>query len=91
MLILVYVLLFFPKIIWSQTPPVLTATGDQYYCPLSQQNIVTSFNIANPSNVEIKNIYIQISDGYVRGEDILKLNGTFSNVSSSIFSQLITS
>jgi hypothetical protein len=30
---------------YSQTPPTLTAVGNQYYCPQSQQNIVTDFNI----------------------------------------------
>ncbi|MBP8792559.1 MAG: T9SS type B sorting domain-containing protein [Lutibacter sp.] len=68
--------------------PTLTATGNQYYCPLSLQNIATSFSITNPDNVEIKNIYIQISSGYVIGQDILKLNGTNPNVSASTFNIL---
>ena len=72
----------------SQTPPTLTAVGNQYYCPQSEQNIVTGFSITNPSNVEIKTIYIQISTGYVRGEDILKLNGNIPNINASAFNSL---
>jgi len=84
-LILVYVLLFFPKISWAQTPPILTATGDQYYCPLEEMKIVTDFNIVNPSNVPIKTVYIQISAGYVNGQDILKYVGTNPNITASTF------
>jgi gliding motility-associated-like protein len=73
---------------YSQTPPTLTAVGNQYYCPQSEQNIVTGFSITNPSNVEIKAIYIQISTGYVRGEDILKLNGNIPNINASTFNSL---
>ncbi|MBI9040963.1 T9SS type B sorting domain-containing protein [Lutibacter sp.] len=74
--------------IYSSTPPTLTAAGNQYYCPQSQQNIVTDFNITNPDNAEIKSIYIQISSGYQRGEDILKLNGTVANIAVSSFDSL---
>ena len=52
--------------IWSQNiPPVLTATGDQYYCPQGQMNVVTDFNIVDPDDTEIEAIYIQISTGYI--------------------------
>ncbi|UMB59632.1 T9SS type B sorting domain-containing protein [Lutibacter sp. A80] len=56
----------------SDTPPVVTATGDQSYCPLSKINIVTDFNIAGGSD-QIEAIYIQISKGYDKDYDILKL------------------
>lgn len=73
---------------WAQSPPELTASGDQVYCPLSQIKIVTNFNITNPDNVQIKAIYIQISTGYVRGEDQLILLGTHPNITAQPFNNL---
>ena len=63
-------------------PPVLSAEGDQAYCAVSEQNIVTEFSIENNSGSTITAIYIQISFGYVRGEDVLRLTGSH-NISSS--------
>ena len=63
-------------------PPVLSSEGDQAYCALSEQNIVTEFSIENNSGSTITAIYIQISLGYVRGEDVLRLTGSH-NISSS--------
>ena len=54
--------------------PVITATGNQTYCPLSSVNIVNSIYITDPDDTGTDAIYIQISSGYVNGEDILKLN-----------------
>jgi len=73
---------------WAQTPPELTASGNQFYCPLSQMPIVTGFTISNPDNVQIKAIYIQISTGYVRGEDQLILLGTHPNITAQPFNNL---
>ena len=63
-------------------PPVLSAEGDQAYCALSEQNIVTEFSIENNSGSTITAIYIQISLGYVPVEDVLRLTGSH-NISSS--------
>ena len=63
-------------------PPVLSAEGDQAYCAVSEQNIVTEFSIENNSGSTITAIYIQISLGYVPGEDVLRLTGSH-NISSS--------
>ena len=70
---------------WSQTnlPPTITATGDQFYCPLSQINIALDFNIIDPDNTLIDAVFIQISTGYTQGEDVLKYLGTNSNINSS--------
>ncbi|HSQ46885.1 MAG TPA: T9SS type B sorting domain-containing protein [Lutibacter sp.] len=75
---------------WAQTPPTLTAvnTGAEIYCPQSELPIVTSFNIENPDDVEIKAVYIQISTGYVRGEDLLDLSGTNTNITAQPFISL---
>ena len=37
----------------STTPPTLTASGDQYYCPLEEINIVTDFDIVNTGSIVI--------------------------------------
>ena len=54
--------------------PVLTATGNQAYCPGSPMDIVTDFNIVDPDDTSINAIYIQISSGYENGEDVLSLS-----------------
>ena len=64
-------------------PPNIEATGDQFYCPLSQINVTTSFNIIDPDDTEIDAIYIQISTGYVQGQDLLQLTGSHPNIVSS--------
>ena len=59
---------------WSQDiPPKIIATGDQPYCPMSQIKIATSFDIIDPSMTEIRSLYIQISEGYITGQEVLIL------------------
>ena len=60
--------------------PTVTATGNQIYCPQSQQNIVSSFDITDPDSTNTSGFYIQISTGYVVGEDQLILTGTHPNI-----------
>ena len=64
-------------------PPVVTAVGDQIYCPQTQQNIVTDFDIVDPDSSTTTGFYIQISTGYVLGQDQLILTGSHSNINSS--------
>lgn len=54
--------------------PIITATGNQQYCPLTSVNIVTDFDILDPDDVGTNAIYIQISSGYFKGDDKLTLN-----------------
>ncbi|MCB0443456.1 MAG: hypothetical protein KDC50_05345, partial [Flavobacterium sp.] len=63
--------------------PILIATGNQIYCPGSQLNIVTNMTITDPDDTGIDAIYIQISSGYVNGQDILTLTGTHPTISTS--------
>ena len=65
---------------WSQIN--ITAIGDQFYCPQSEISITTEFNISDDSN-SIETIFIQISEGYVQGEDELILNNATPNISKS--------
>lgn len=67
----------------ANVPPNIDATGDQLYCPLSQINVVTAFNIIDPDDTEISALYIQISSGYANGQDILLLQGTHPNIVAS--------
>ena len=53
------------KNIFSNIAPVLTATGNQIYCPATYMKIVTDFNIVDPDDTGIDAVYIQISSGYI--------------------------
>ncbi|MFG4002599.1 T9SS type B sorting domain-containing protein [Flavobacterium aquidurense] len=57
------------------TPPVIKATGDQFYCPQNTINIVTAITITHDP-LELGTIagYIQISSGYSGGLDQLTLS-----------------
>lgn len=54
--------------------PIVTAEGDQIYCPQSNIKIVTDFNIVpGTSETGAQAIYVQISSGYSSGFDTLNL------------------
>lgn len=67
----------------SNVAPILSATGNQIYCPLSSMKIVTSMSIIDPDDTGIDAIYIQISSGYVNGQDVLNLTGIHPSITSS--------
>nr|WP_315147450.1 T9SS type B sorting domain-containing protein [uncultured Flavobacterium sp.] len=55
-------------------PPVITATGNQTYCPGTSLKIVQTISITNdPAEPDTDAIYIQVSTGYVNGQDKLTL------------------
>lgn len=58
----------------ANAAPVLTAAGNQTYCPLTSVNIVTAISITDLDDTSTDAIYIQISSGYIKGEDQLFLN-----------------
>lgn len=64
-------------------PPVIDAFGDQVYCPLTQIPVATHFNITDPDDPGISELFIQISTGYAVNHDQLLLTGTHPNVTSS--------
>lgn len=76
-------LLFSVVSISQNVAPVLMATGNQAYCPQTSLPIVTSMSITDPDDIGIDAIYIQISAGYILGDDILSLSGTNPNINSS--------
>ncbi|MBP6757921.1 MAG: T9SS type B sorting domain-containing protein [Flavobacterium sp.] len=57
----------------SNVAPIVTATGNQIYCPQTNQKIVTAFDIVDPDDTSSEFIYVQISSGYVNGQDLLTL------------------
>lgn len=71
------------KNIFSNIAPVLTATGNQIYCPATYMKIVTDFNIVDPDDTGIDAVYIQISSGYIASQDNLSLSGNHPNISTS--------
>ena len=81
-LLIFFVLVLTSLSVRTQTnaPPVLDATGDQLYCPQSQINIVNSFSISDPDDSAIEALFIQVSQGYVFGQDLLTLTGSHPNI-----------
>ncbi|MDB2599449.1 choice-of-anchor L domain-containing protein [Flavobacteriaceae bacterium] len=62
-------------------PPEISSENlNEFYCPLAEQNIVTSFDIVDPDDDSILALYIQISEGYVQGEDLLTLTGVHPGI-----------
>lgn len=60
----------------------LTANPSQLYCPLSEQFIVTDFDIKGNLGVSVTEIFIQISTGYNRDKDRLLLGSDFDNINA---------
>ena len=58
----------------AQTPPKISATGNQIYCSGTTIKIVTNATITHDiADIGTEAIYIQISSGYIVGQDLLKL------------------
>ncbi len=77
----IIILFFATHLGWSQNiAPILSATGNQSYCPKSQINIVTDFDIIDPDDTELDALYVQISTGYTQGEDTLLLTGSHPSI-----------
>jgi gliding motility-associated-like protein len=61
-------------------PPVITATGDQMYCPQNTINIVSTIDISNDlAETGTQAVFIQISSGYSNGFDQLQLSNPASH------------
>lgn len=59
--------------LFANIAPIIAASGNQIYCPQSQLKIVTDVTITDPDDTTTDAIYIQISSGYVNGQDLLTL------------------
>lgn len=65
-------------------PPKIKAEGNQTYCPQAYVKIATSVTITNdPAETGTNAVYIQISAGYIDGQDELKLTGSHPNITQS--------
>jgi gliding motility-associated-like protein len=73
----------FSTAVAQNAAPVLQATGNQIYCPQTSLPIVTNISITDPDDVGIAAMYIQISSGYVLGQDVLTLTGIHPTIISS--------
>lgn len=71
-------LIFIPKMTYAIDPPKITATGNQTYCPGTNAKIVSTVTLSDPNNL-ITEIYIQISTGYMNGQDQLILTNPISH------------
>jgi gliding motility-associated-like protein len=81
-----YQILFFlisNILVGQNVAPVLQATGNQLYCPQTSLPIVTNMSITDPDDIGITAMYIQISSGYVVGQDVLTLTGVHPSISAS--------
>jgi len=64
-------------------PPTVEATGAQNYCTGSSVPIVETISITDPDDTSTTGVYIQISVGYVEGEDLLTLTGSHPNITAA--------
>ncbi len=60
--------------------PSVSATGNQSYCPQSSIPVVTDFSITDPVRTGTEQFFVQISEGYEEGFDLLELTGNHPNV-----------
>jgi hypothetical protein len=67
----------------ADEPPVLIATGDQIFCPGYSIPVVETISISDQDDTTTNAVYIQISNGYANGEDLLTLTGTHPNITST--------
>ncbi|WP_171037026.1 C-type lectin domain-containing protein [Maribacter algarum] len=64
-------------------PPIVIGSGDDLYCPGGSIPIAESITITDPDDVGTTAVFIQISGGYVNGEDLLTLTGSHPSISTS--------
>lgn len=79
--------IFVDNIVFSiqfpDVPPVVTATGNQIYCPGSAVSIAQTISITDSDDLSTSAVYAQVSSGYVNGEDILNLTGSHPNITAN--------
>ncbi len=64
-------------------PPLVVGSGDQVYCPGASMPVAQSITITDPDDTTTTAVYIQISGGYVNGEDLLTLTGSHPSITPS--------
>ncbi|WP_273567340.1 C-type lectin domain-containing protein [Maribacter halichondriae] len=61
-------------------PPLVVGSGNQVYCPGASMPVAQSITITDPDDTSTTAVYIQISGGYVNGEDLLTLTGSHPSI-----------
>jgi len=78
------VFLLFTQLSWTQNPPNISVTGNQFYCGDAPMPVVTDVSISGGSGDQMLNeAFIQIATGYTLGDDVLTLSGSHPNISAS--------
>ena len=67
-------LMIFQVMVSQNQAPVVIANGNQAFCPGNPIPIVTSFSITDSNDTDIDAFFIQISEGYEAGKDLLSYN-----------------
>ncbi|MEA1786789.1 PA14 domain-containing protein [Arenibacter sp. GZD96] len=68
----------------TNEPPTLTATGNQLYCGEGASiPIAQTVSITDADDTGTSAVYIQVSSGYVNGEDLLSLTGSHPGITAS--------
>jgi hypothetical protein len=70
-------------VVFPNQPPVVTGTGNQVHCNGGSTPIAQSISITDPDDTTTTAVYIQISNGYVNGEDLLALTGSHPGIAPS--------
>ncbi len=64
-------------------PPVLTATGNQSFCAQGTIPVVETISITDADDTTATAVAVQITSGYINGEDLLTLTGSHPSITSS--------
>ncbi len=64
-------------------PPLVVGSGNQVYCPGGSVPVAQSITITDPDDTSTSMVYVQISGGYVNGEDLLTMTGSHPSITSS--------
>ncbi len=67
----------------TNVPPTITATGNQTYCGGSSAPVVQSISITDPDNTTAQRASVQISSGYINGQDLLTLTGAHPSITAT--------
>ena len=67
----------------SNNPPEVMATGSETYCSGVTMPVVQTISITDSDDTTALNVSIQISSGYVPGEDLLSLTGSHPTITAS--------
>ncbi|WP_158975861.1 hypothetical protein [Cellulophaga sp. L1A9] len=71
------------NIVTANAPPVISATGNEEYCTATNIPVVQSISITDSDDTTAEAVAVQISSGYLNGEDVLTLTGTHSSITTT--------